>query len=225
MRLSLLGSLVVVLACAAEPAPQPPVASSEAGATPDGTAPAPRRTGSVWYADWRPEPTSAFVAGMPLSAVDSSWASAIALEEVPLPADAYTSTVQMTESGARFLVEDDLNADGVAERAVVGVFRTVAGEEGRFLVIFQRDSVETWRKVFLSTMPELGFSALTQPRTGSIVWAACLSCDSSTEVTWDGTKYDASFQSCCEDDDPPGPTDSARDSIAVHDRQSRQAAG
>ena len=136
-------------------------------------------------------PTDSAIEGVPLAAIDTSWARATVLTLDLLPPDARGDSGfirDFREGDAGFTLSDDFNRDGIPDRAMVGVYRTHSGETGRFLLILT-STHDKISKDFLATEPgATGFSILTR-RDTLIEWYECVYCDFSVSYTWNGTTY------------------------------------
>jgi hypothetical protein len=148
-------------------------------------------TAPYWWGRVMVKATDSTIQGVPLAAIDTSWARASTLTLDLLPPDAAGDSgfVQdFREGHANFTISGDFNKDGIPDRAMVGVYTTHSGETGRFLLILTsvRDKGS---KEFLATEPGTpGFSILTR-RDSLIDWYECLYCDFSVSFTWNGTTF------------------------------------
>ena len=158
-----------------------------------------------WWVSWRIPPTDSAIEGIPVRQLDSTWTAATALSSVNPPPGALDTTGTFRMLGARFATEGDFNRDGRPDRALVGTYRTRRGEEGRFVAILTRADAGTWQRAWIHTLPGApAFSALIDgPRGNEPTWIECMECDTSTDIRWRGTRYEAIVHSCCDDDRRP----------------------
>lgn len=154
--------------------------------------PTPRR---AWYLSARFAATDSQIAGVRLSAIDTSWAAASVLTHEILPPEAATNRYDPIRSSAPFSRVGDFDGDGVQDKAVVGVYRTHDGEAGRFLAIFSDVSGDP-HLTGLFTFAGPVFSHVSGTAEG-LRWASCMSCDSWLDITWNGEKYTAKSFVCC----------------------------
>ena len=101
----------------------------------------------VWWLSWSPYPTASEVEGIPVRALDESWKRASLTHRGDLPIAATEPGERPEDWGLSLVVNADLDGDGAAERAVVGVFETIQGQRGRFLLILGRAGAsQSWQK-------------------------------------------------------------------------------
>jgi hypothetical protein len=142
----------------------------------------------AWWITARFEPSRDSVEGVPIQAINSTWAAALTLNHDVLPRDAACDPSQLADSSVAFALGGDFNRDGLADRAIVGVYRDTLRTTGRFLLILTRRATG-WQKADLLTMRgEAGFSVLTQ-RADTIGWWFCMECDDGFRIAWDGRRY------------------------------------
>ncbi|HKW50619.1 MAG TPA: hypothetical protein VJQ53_02705 [Candidatus Eisenbacteria bacterium] len=143
---------------------------------------------SDWLATERFKPTEEKVLSIPVKELDKTWARATLLTKDKLSPEAirYLSDKQ----NYLFVVDADLNQDGKRDRAVVGVYESVSGEKGEFLLVATEKGLGTWKKAFLEKVPgEPGFTALCYSE-GIVGWQNCFECDGSLgDVLWSEGKY------------------------------------
>ena len=182
---------------------------------PDSGAPAPAAydptafdtLNAAWWVSWRIPPTDSVIEGIPVRRLDSTWTAATALASVAPPPGARDTTDTFHMLGARFTMDGDFNHDGRPDRALVGTYRAKDGEEGRFVAILTRGESGAWEKAWVHTLPGApAFSALIQgPRGNEPTWIECMECDTSTDIRWRRTEYEAIVHSCCDDEPRPAP--------------------
>ena len=161
---------------------------------PTAQTPTPR---GVWYLSARFAATDSQVAGVRLSAIDTSWAAASVLTQEMLPPEAATDRYVPVRSSAPFSRVGDFDGDGVQDKAVVGVYRTHDGEAGRFLAIFSDVSGDPHLTgLFTDSFAGPGFSHVSWDTYG-LRWWYCMNCDSWAEITWNGEKYTRESHTCC----------------------------
>ncbi|SRR5713101_4934549 len=149
------------------------------------------RASSASYAWWvtaRFNPSETVIEGIPVHAIDSTWVSALALSRSVLPPEAGHDPSGLADSSVSFVLDGDFNGDGTPDRALVGVYRTVRGQAGRFLLILTRHKSGS-EKVHLALQPgEPGFSVLS--RSGDkLSWWECMECDAGWDFAWNGHEY------------------------------------
>jgi hypothetical protein len=127
---------------------------------------------------------------LPVSRIDSTWSKATVLTREMMPRQARAEPGVLAETTFGFCLTGDFNADGRRDRAAVGVYRTRAGVQGRFLLINTEISPDRWQKAFLHSMPgDPGFSILSLDRTGGLIWWTCMKCDNWSELVWADSQY------------------------------------
>lgn len=93
----------------------------------------------------------------------------------------------MTELDYRFVIDKDVNSDGIIEKVVSGVY--MAKNPGRFLLILTQDKGK-WKKAFLfKAEGEAGFNILNEYGDGTIFWTWCMECGMAGSIKWNGNKY------------------------------------
>jgi hypothetical protein len=151
----------------------------------------------AWWVTASFQPTDGQVEGIPVQMLDATWQRASVIRPSDLPAAARRSGDRLEDFGVALSIEADLDGDKRHERAVVGVFETVQGEVGRFLLVLgkARDSGR-WFKRALFTVKGSSFSALKlDGRT--LLWAGCLECDDECRVVPKRGRFRLDCQSCC----------------------------
>ena len=160
------------------------------------------RSQDVQYAWWVTAaflPTGGEVEGIPVQMLDATWQRASVIQQSDLPAAAARSGDRLEDFGVTLSVEADLDGDKRPERAVVGVFETVQGEVGRFLLVLGRSGDrEGWFKRALFTAKGSGsrFSAL-QLDGRTLLWFGCLECDNVCRVVQKRGRFRLHCESCC----------------------------
>jgi hypothetical protein len=150
----------------------------------------------AWWVTAKFEATDTVVESIPVKGLDRTWAAASPLREEVLGAAARAPGESLKDHAAAFHLEGDFNRDGKRDKAIVGVYRTVTGATGGFLLMLTRDGDHRWKKRALFKNPEGGFSALTLTRAGRLEWAFCLECDGVCTVKpwWRGWKLDCASE-------------------------------
>ena len=200
-------ALAAAVACQARPAATDSAASA---GVPPGEAAVPDETqfdtlNAAWWVSWRIPPRDTVIEGLPVGELDSTWTAATALADVTPPPGIADSNDPFRMLGARFTSDGDFNRDGRADRALVGTYRTTSGAQGRFVAILTRADGGGWEKAWVYTLPGApAFSALIDgPRGVEPTWIECMECDTSTDIRWRGTTYQAIVHSCCDDEPRP----------------------
>ena len=158
------------------------------------------RAQEISYAWWLRAtfiPRHTMVEGIPVASLNSRWSRASVITHSDLPKDSREPGEGVEDHGFALSAEADLDGDGVSERAVVGVFETVAGETGEFLLILGRHSSnDAWTKraLFLD-VGQAGFSAVTVQHR-RLVWVRCFECDSACEVSYRARRFRRECHSC-----------------------------
>ena len=94
--------------------------------------------GIAWWVTATFQPSDEAVEGIPVRQLNSRWLRASTITRSVLPVEAMHTGETVEEHGFSFVLDADLDGDGRQERALVGVFQTVSGETGRFLLILGR---------------------------------------------------------------------------------------
>ncbi len=139
----------------------------------------------VWWDTIRLLPRDSSLAGLPASAIDSTWLLVSGLCASSVPPD---SSDPVADSD--FAVGGDFNEDGRHDSAVVGVFQRKSGTIGSFLLILTRDG-PTWRNAYLVVDSGGGrYSSVSADRKGKrITWWFCRECDFSADIVWKDGRY------------------------------------
>jgi hypothetical protein len=151
----------------------------------------------VWWITASFQPTGEEVEGIPVQMLDATWQRASVIRPADLPAAAARSGDRLEDFGVTLSVEADLDGDKRPERAVVGVFETVQGEVGRFLLVLGRaGDGGRWFKRALFTVKGSSFSALKlEGRT--LLWFGCLECDVVCRAVLKRGHFRLQCESCC----------------------------
>ena len=144
--------------------------------------------GAAWWVRARFTPADTLIAGIPVRAINATWAKASLIDRSSLPPEAAKDPSGLTDSSVSFRLSGDFNHDKMPDQAMVGVFRTTTGAEGRFLLIVT-DSAGRWRMAELATeLGEPGFSVLSQAHD-TLQWWECMECDVGISLAWNGHQY------------------------------------
>ncbi len=145
--------------------------------------------GFGWWVTWSFRPMLSVVEGLPVGDLDPNWRLAMLIRPNDLPIASTKPGERLEDTGLRLSVDADLDGDGHAERAVVGVFETIQGEFGRFLLILGRsDPGDPWQKrAVFQVRGGNTFSAVAVKDT-ILTWYGCLECDDQCEVVHAGTE-------------------------------------
>ena len=135
-----------------------------------------------WWVTARFDAVDQSIESIAIHEIDSSWSAASPLRPDALPADAAKLGERLEDHESVFALDGDFDGDGRRDRAVVGVYRTKAGDSGRFLLVLSADRRGKWSKRALFKHPgEPRFSVLFQ-ESGRLVWAFCMECDAACDV-------------------------------------------
>jgi hypothetical protein len=160
------------------------------------------RAQEVSYAWWLKAtfiPRHTSIEGIPVHALNKDWARASVITASDLPKDSHQPGEGVEEHGFDLSFEGDLDGDGVPERALVGVFETISGETGEFLLILGRARpAQAWRKRAVFTeRGTAGFSAVTLRKGRRLAWVTCFECDTGCEVFYRQGRFQRRCYSCC----------------------------
>ena len=207
-----ISALLGVAACQDRPAAGDSTTAADSSAVGAVANPGPGTLDPPWWVSWRIPPVDSAIEGIPVRQFDSTWTAATALASVTPPPGTLDTAGTFRMLGARFSMDGDFNRDGRPDRALVGTYRADDGEEGRFVAIVTRTESGVWEKAWVYTLPgAAAFSALIEgPRAIEPTWIECMECDTSTDIRWRRTQYDAIVHSCCDDDRPAQPRPVAR---------------
>lgn len=135
------------------------------------------------------KPRETRVYGIPIHVIDTSWVAATVLARSAAVADSGNQALADASTRESYL-DGDFDRDGVRERAVVGVYRDRAGENGRFVLILTRQG-NRWQKAFAASVAGRGdVTFLSRSASDTVVWHDCAQCDSAAaRVFWDGGQY------------------------------------
>jgi hypothetical protein len=152
----------------------------------------------AWWVEALFEPRAESVEGVPVRDLDGRWMKASVLRAADLPSEARERGKMPDAYGFSLAVEADLDGDGNAERAVVGVFRGPSGETGRFLLILGRSKPGApWTKrALFSETGTPGFSAIAVKHR-ALEWVTCFECDTSCEIQYRWWRFRKRCHTCC----------------------------
>lgn len=152
----------------------------------------------AWWLTTSFTPGDTSIESISVRHLNIAWVAASKLQDAELPAEASEPGESVEDHGGAFEIKHDLDGDGRAEKAVVGVYRTDAGEIGRFLLVLTAVKRGRWAKraLFLEA-GEAGFSVLFL-QNRRLVWAFCMECDSACEVIPSRGAWRLKCHSCCE---------------------------
>jgi hypothetical protein len=138
------------------------------------------------------------VASIPIKYLDADWSAAEVLTRKLLPPEAASDPSSLTNPAFGFSREGDFNSDGLKDKALVGVYRTKAGQTGTFLLVLTRQVSGKWQKVFLEKVPGTpGFSVLWSDGK-AVRWYHCMECDTFAVLIPIETGYRIEWQHCCD---------------------------
>ena len=118
---------------------------------------APRRL--AWWLTVQFVPAADSILALPISRLDSTWSKATVLTREMMPPQARADPGVLAETTFGFCLNGDFNADGLRDRAAVGVYRTRAGAQGRFLLINSEISPGRCRRRSSTRCPGIPVSA------------------------------------------------------------------
>jgi hypothetical protein len=125
------------------------------------------------------------VRGVPVASIRRDWCKATEFSRELFPQELLieNGTDLLAEAGLSFSIEGSFDRSGTKQIALVGVYETCRGQEGRFFLILDADT----RKVrFLDAQAaKQRFSAIAAQGGSTIVIMYCLECDVSSTVRWD----------------------------------------
>lgn len=128
------------------------------------------------------------VRGIPVAAIHSSWCKATEFRRELFPPELLVENGYdlLREADLAFSLEGSFDGSGKRQLALVGVYETCRGEQGRFFLILDAD---TQKVRFLDTeLTPDRFSALKRADRGRIMVAYCFECDVVAFVRWDRGK-------------------------------------
>lgn len=136
-------------------------------------------------------PTATNLEGSPIKTLDPSWRRAALISPGDLPIASTKPGERLEDSGVSLSVEADLDDDGEAERAVVGVFETNRAELGRFLLILGRSrSGQPWQTRALFQVKGGSMFSAVSLKDAVLTWHGCLECDDECAVGRVGAGFD-----------------------------------
>jgi hypothetical protein len=188
-----LGALLLLAACASYVARDPTFRLAA------------QQHGEAWWLRAEFEPTGSAIRGIPIAALDASWAAASELTPAAIPPDVLFpgGLDEMAENQLAFARLGDFDGDGTEDLALVGVFRNKADERGIFLLVLSKTADGRWRKAHLdANVTHPGFVALAVTARGLLAWD-CMYCDSACAVlVWDAVqaRYGWVDDDCTEED-------------------------
>lgn len=149
----------------------------------------------AWWVSARFSPIETNIEGIPVGQIDPRWTKALLLKKELLSDEGQTYLDRFIPHG-RDLFErvGDFNADGVLDKAVVGVYRDDGGQLGRFFLILTQTATGAWKKAFVNKLGgKPGFSWLASSKDGAIwffTWGSCFECDFYlADIKWDGKQW------------------------------------
>ena len=153
---------------------------------------------SAWWLTASFAPKGKEIEGLPVRSLNDKWTAAMALQEEMLPPEARAVGESVSEHSGALNALIDLDGDDLPEKAIVGVYRGVSGEMGRFLLILRLQG-NRWQKKAMFLQPgAAGFSVLFL-QENRLVWSTCMECDSGCTVVATTGKWKLECESCCDD--------------------------
>lgn len=149
----------------------------------------------AWWLSARFSPTETSIEGIPVAQIDPSWTKALLLNKELLPDEGQAYLDRFVPDGKDlFQRVGDFNADGILDKAVVGVYADDRGRFGRFFLILTQTGTGAWKKAFVSKLGgKPGFSKLVGSKDGAtwfFEWGTCFECDYyASEIKWNGKQY------------------------------------
>lgn len=117
------------------------------------------------------------ILSIPIASLDPEWDRALALTRETIATQPADYAALLERPGFAYEHEGDFDSDGLHDKALVGVYRTKAGEVGGFLLIATEQSPGRWEKAFLAKHPKnLGFTVLHW-NGEYFTWIVCTHCD------------------------------------------------
>ncbi len=135
----------------------------------------------VWWTGIRFAPHDSTLAGLTVSAIDSTWVLASLLCASSMPSDTIDHVTD-----ADFGVGGDFNGDGQHDSALVGVFQRKSGMTGSFLLILTAEG-SAWRVAYVVVDTSDGgqYSSVSADHSGEgVTWWFCRECDFRAEIEW-----------------------------------------
>jgi len=146
----------------------------------------------AWWVDATFKAAETSIELIPVRDLDRSWVAASPLRESDLSPEAALPGESLKDHQAAFELEGDFNGDGKGDKALVGVYRTAAGEEGAFLLLLKEDTRRRWVKNRLFKAAGADFTALVA-KGNDLTWVFCFECDGYCSVErrwWRGWRVD-----------------------------------
>jgi hypothetical protein len=145
----------------------------------------------AWWVAIEFKPAGSEIEGIPVKQIRPNWVLASVLTKDSIPAQVIEEDEgrdSVAEAKLVFACDGDFNADGVPDRALVGVYEDTQGGLGKFLLIVTRSGSDKWKVLLVDAVPEKpGFSALRLQGKG-LEWWLCMQCDDFYKVFWDRKK-------------------------------------
>lgn len=139
----------------------------------------------AWWVHIEFEPDQTEIRGIGVQRFSKRWVRAKALNTDDLRGRISQEELEdFVASPFGFRKVLDLNGDGRAEEAFVGVYENNEGHRGRFLAILEDGALV---QTFLGIGPA-GFSALNV-YDGELLWGPCMGCGDYEILVWDGARY------------------------------------
>lgn len=124
---------------------------------------------------------------LPVAELDRGWESARLLTENDFSGPPYDRGLKvMKDYGWKFEVEADVDSDGAIEKAGVGVFQSVSGDRGTFVIAVGPGGVELLAK----TSEKAEFGAIRFDTRG-LVYGGCIECDDVRFFTFNEAQEEA----------------------------------
>lgn len=119
----------------------------------------------AWWLSARFSPTETSIEGIPVEQIDPRWTKALLLKKELLPDEGQAYLDRLVPHGKDLFERvGDFNADGILDKAVVGVYADDGGQFGRFFLILTQTATGGWKKAFVlrwGALPDVpGFSKL-----------------------------------------------------------------
>jgi hypothetical protein len=142
----------------------------------------------AWWVHATFAPAETADEGLSLSAIDPDWVKMTALSYAALPPSAKSDVGWMRQQRFMFQV-DQHSKQGSENRALCGVFETLRGQRGRFLLVLERAKGAPWKVAFVrKEVGAPGFSVLVRKAAG-LYWGICMQCDEFERLELKKGKY------------------------------------
>jgi len=120
--------------------------------------------------------------------IDANWVEAEVLKYDYLPRTA-KDYFKKDLGPYAFEKNGDFNHDGIADKALVGVYRDKRNKLGDFILILSKKPSGGWKVIFHKKIQDIPNFAVLNYANGILEICFCMECDDGLMVKWNGQSF------------------------------------